>query len=86
MKIKLFTKEDCPNCPPAKKVCAELEGEGIAVEYHDTGNPAGLAESMLYSVMATPTSVLVDDNDDEVESWRGTPPDKEQIKNLVDGN
>ena len=83
MKLKLFTQEDCPNCPPAKNVCAELEKEGVTIEYHDTGKPDGLAESMLYEVMSTPTLVHVDDADDEIFAWRGQTPTKQDVLDKI---
>jgi hypothetical protein len=80
MKVKLFTKKECPRCPPAKELVAELEKEGITVEYHDTDEVDGMVEASLHQVMATPTTVVVDDQDQEKESWRGDTPDKEKIR------
>lgn len=85
MKIKLFTKKDCPNCPPAKKVAEELEAEGVTVEYYDVDDVDGMAEGSFYMVMATPTTVLVDDSGNEVESWRGAAPDVEKVKGYFSG-
>ena len=80
MKIKLFTKVDCPNCPPAKKLAEEIEAEKqLMVEYHNVDEADGLAESQFYTVLGTPTIVLCDDEDNEVASWRGEVPKKKEI-------
>jgi len=83
MKLKLFTSKTCPNCPNAKKVCEELEKEGVNVEYYDTDDPDGMAEAAFHSVMSTPTSVFVDAEDNELESWRGIPPDSQKVHELL---
>jgi glutaredoxin len=84
-KLKVFTKKDCPNCPKAKTLGAEIEKEGkIEVEYFDVEQADGLAEAQLYSVLATPTLVFCDENPDEneIKSWRGeTPNSKEEVYN-----
>lgn len=79
MKVKLFTRKDCPKCPSAKQICQELEKEGITIEYYDTDTVDGMAEGAFYSVMSTPTTVVVNSEDEELKSWRGKPPDKEAI-------
>ena len=80
MKLKVFTKEDCPNCPPAKRLAEAIENEGkLKVEYFSVDDPDGLAEAQFYSVMATPTIALTDDTDKEVASWRGTAPEKKEV-------
>jgi|TARA_Y100000310_G_scaffold330228_1_gene401523 glutaredoxin len=85
MKLKVFTKKDCPNCPPAKKIVKELEDSGITVEYFDTEDIDGLAEGSFYMVMATPSTVLVDDSGKEIDSWRGVAPDADKIKEYFSG-
>jgi len=84
-KLKVFTKKECPNCPKAKSLGEEINKEGkLAVEFFDVEQADGLAEAQLYSVLATPTLVLCDDDaeETEVKSWRGeTPGDKEAIYN-----
>lgn len=80
MKLKVFTKENCPNCPAAKKVAEVVEDEGkLQVEYFNVDDPDGLAEAQFFSVLATPTIVLTDDTDKEVASWRGAAPEKKEI-------
>jgi len=80
MKLKLFTKKDCPNCPSAKKILKEVEDSGIPVEYYDSDDVDGLAEGSFYMIMATPSTLLVDDSGVEIDSWRGQDPDVGKIK------
>ena len=80
MKLKVFTKEACPNCPPAKRLAETIEDEGkMKVEYFSVDDPDGLAEAQFYSVMATPTLVLAYETDKEVASWRGAAPEKKEV-------
>ena len=80
MNLKIFTKDNCPNCPSAKEVGGKLEGEGFAVSYHDISSLEGLSEATFYDVMATPSMVLVNDNDHEIHSWRGDVPSLDEVK------
>lgn len=82
MKIKIFWKRDCPNCPQAKKV-GKLIKDIISVEYLDVDTVDGLAESCIFNVMATPSMVLVDDKNKEIESWRGVVPESDVIKRSI---
>lgn len=82
-KLKVFTKKECPKCPAAKQLAEEIKKENkLSVEFFDVEQADGLAESQLYSVLATPTIILCQDNEDEeeVNSWRGeAPTNKEEI-------
>ena len=80
MKLKVFWKAECPNCPPAKKVAKELEQEGVMVEYCNIDEVDGLTEATFYDVLSTPSIIVVDDNNREVASFRGTTPSKEELK------
>ncbi|MDY6793963.1 MAG: glutaredoxin domain-containing protein [Actinomycetota bacterium] len=64
--LKVFVKTDCPNCPAAK----ELANRFPDVEIYDVEQPEGLAEAAFYSVMCTPSIVLVDEGEKEVHAWR----------------
>ncbi|MBD3299954.1 MAG: thioredoxin family protein [Candidatus Moranbacteria bacterium] len=80
MKLKVFTKNDCPNCPPAKELAQKIENEGkIEVELFNTDEADGLAEAQFYAVLATPSLILCDKNEDEVEAWRGEVPTREEV-------
>ena len=80
MILKVFWKDACPRCPAAKEVAKQLEEGGLKVEYHNVDDLNGLTEATLYGVMATPSLVLVDDENKEVASWRGEVPPQEEVK------
>ncbi len=79
MQIKLFVKDDCPKCPAAKHACEGLTG----LEVYDVGDVDGLAEASFYSVMATPSILVVDASGKEIASWRGEVPDRATIRSMV---
>ncbi|MBD3244386.1 MAG: thioredoxin family protein [Candidatus Moranbacteria bacterium] len=80
MKLKLFTKNECPNCPPAKTLAEEIESEEqLEVEYFNVDEAEGLGEAQFYNILATPSLVLCDKQDNEVKSWRGEVPEKQAI-------
>ncbi len=75
MNVKLFVKDDCPRCPAAKHACADIEG----LETFDVGDMDGLAEASFYSVLATPTVLVIDSNGDEIAAWRGQAPSRAEL-------
>lgn len=88
-KLKVFTKKECPKCPAAKTLGEELKKEGsLEVEFFDVEEAEGLAEAQLYSILATPSLVLCEDDEDEteVQSWRGEAPGREEIASAVSKN
>lgn len=75
MLVKIFWKEDCPNCPPVKALGKNLEqDEGLDVIYYNTNEPDGLAESVMYDVMSTPSVIVCNDKGEEIKGWRGSVP------------
>ena len=80
MKLKIFTKLDCPNCPAAKKIGKELEGKGAKIEWHDLDEEEGLSEAVYWDVLSTPAFIITDDSDSEVKAWRGDLPTIELLK------
>jgi ribonucleoside-triphosphate reductase len=54
--VLLFVRPGCPNCPPAKHAAAGL---GVPVETVDAGTDAGLAAAKRWTVMSTPTAILL---------------------------
>lgn len=81
-KLKVFTKKECPRCPAAKTIADEIKKEGkLKIEYFDVEQADGLAESQLYSVLATPTLILCENNEDEneIQSWRGEAPASKEV-------
>lgn len=79
MIIKLFVKDDCPRCPAAKRALEPFEN----VEVFRVDEIDGLAEASFYSILATPSVLVVDSNGSEVESWRGQVPDTGRIRALL---
>jgi len=77
-RVKLFTKKNCPRCPAAKELASKLEARGIRVEYYDVESVEGMAEAGMHGVLATPSIVVVE-GDEEVASWRGTVPSEEEL-------
>lgn len=71
MKLKIFTKVDCPNCPAVKKIGKKLEEKGAKIEWHDLDEEEGLSEAVYFDVLSTPALILMDENDNEVKAWRG---------------
>jgi len=63
----------------AKEVVEDLSN----VEYLNVEEVNGLAEATYYGVMATPSIILIDDNENEVCSWRGDVPAKEELKEWI---
>lgn len=82
--VKFFTKESCPNCPPAKEVANELLKRGVIVQQFDVDSVEGRAEAMFYDVMGTPSTVVVDERGNELASWRGKPPDRQAILDIFE--
>lgn len=77
--IKLFWKKGCIKCPEAKILSKTLLDKGYNIKEFDVETMEGLAESSMYMVMATPTFIITDSNEDEIKSWRGIIPDSNQI-------
>lgn len=82
MKIKIFWKKDCPNCPQAKSI-GELVKDEIKVQYCNIDTVDGLSEACMLNVMSTPTIVLVDNENNELEAWRGMIPKIENIREKI---
>lgn len=76
MPIKLFVKDDCPRCPAAKRACEGING----VEVFNVDEIDGLAEAHFYSVLSTPSVVVVDDRGREVAGWRGETPERARLR------
>ncbi len=77
MILKIFVRPNCPNCPPAKKLGEEIEKSGnpkIKVEWYNSETVDGMAEAAFYQVMATPTLLLLNDEEKIIGEWRGKAP------------
>lgn len=64
--LKVFVKADCPNCPAAKELAKKFPD----TEIYDLEKAEGLAEAAFYSVLCTPSIILVDERGEEVRAWR----------------
>lgn len=84
MMVKIFWKDNCPNCPPAKEVGKRLEENGISVEYHDIQSIDGMSEALYYNILSSP-SIVIADGDGEIASWRGNVPTVEEILGAING-
>lgn len=76
MVVKLFVKDDCPQCPAAKRAVAGVHG----LEVFNVDDPLGLAEAAFHGVLATPSILVFDHDGREVASWRGESPDPELLR------
>ena len=81
MKLKVFTKTDCPNCPAAKKLAQMLENKGANVEWFDLDQEEGLSEAVFFDVLSTPALIITDVDDMEIKGWRGKVPDIKLLEN-----
>ena len=82
MKLKIFWKENCPACPGAKKI-GEMMKEKIEVQYCNIDTIEGLSEACMVNVMSTPSVILLDNNNNELEAWRGMVPEFDIIKEKI---
>jgi glutaredoxin len=80
MTVKFFWRPGCPKCPPAKELSKKLLKDGFNIKLYNLEDTNGLAEATLHGVMSTPTIVVTDDNDKEINSWRGETPAEVEIK------
>ena len=81
-KIKIFWQPECPKCPKAKELGEMLRSEGYDVELFNTKEMDGLAESVYYDVLSTPSVVVIDEKGTKA-SWMGEVPAANAIKDLV---
>ncbi len=73
MKLIVFTKENCPNCPYVKKVAKEV-AEELEIEYEEIDVEKDMITALQYNVASTPSIVL----GDEV-LFRSEVPTKEEL-------
>ena len=72
MKLKLFWQHNCPNCPRAKDLIKNVDT--INTESFDINTVDGMTEAAFHAVMATPSIVIVDNDENEVAAWRTNMP------------
>lgn len=77
MKLLVFVSSHCLHCPAAesvvKKVAPEYSDFGLYSKKVRVKTGEGKELSLRYSVMATPTILLVDDEDMEIKRIIGVP-------------
>lgn len=79
MEVKLFVREDCPECPAARRAC-----EGIAnLSIYDLADMHGITEAMALGVASAPSIVVVDSAGREIAGWRGTTPDPSDLRAVL---
>ena len=84
--IKLFWQKDCAKCPSAKNVLDELEKVGkvnIRVTSYEITTLDGMTEAAFHEVMSTPTTIIVDDDENELAAWRGDAPTLKDLENIL---
>jgi len=81
--VKIFYKDDCPMCPVAKKLGERLKAERVGVQYYNVETAEGLAEATYHRVIALPTIVVEDEDEQEVGEWRGSVPKVEEVLHAV---
>lgn len=83
MMVKIFWRPGCPKCPAAKELGKKLIDEGVNVKIYNLEDIDGLSEGTLFGVMSTPTTIIVDNKNKEVASWRGETPSEAEIKKYI---
>ncbi len=83
--VKLFWKQRCPNCPPAKQVVEKLRENGgdFKIMDYDVETVEGMAEASFHEVMATPSIIVVDGDDNELASFRGRAPTLAELESAL---
>jgi hypothetical protein len=77
--LKVFVKQDCQKCPAAK----EVAGRFPETEIFDVEQAEGLAEAAFYSVLCTPSIIVVDEGGSEVFAWRCSVPTSKDLAEYV---
>jgi len=81
MKLKVFTQQACPRCPAAKQLVKQVEHK-FQVEYYDIKTEDGLAEALEYDIMATPSLVVLDHENNVVKQWSVELPDSKELVDI----
>jgi len=77
MRLIVFTKKDCPQCPKAKEVAKKV-AEELGLELEEIDIEEDLITALQYNVASTPSIAF----GDEV-LFRGEVPSKEDLKREV---
>ena len=75
MKIILFVSSHCPHCPAAeqivKKGVPDYYDHGLSLKKIRIKTKEGKKRSLEYNIMATPTTLILDDNGNELKRMVG---------------
>jgi len=82
MLVKIFWQPDCPKCPKAKELGEILKKEGHNVELFNIKEVEGLAESLFYDILSTP-SIIILENNEKKAAWYGEVPEIKDIKEFL---
>ena len=82
MILKLFTQPSCPRCPAAKAVVKQIEHK-VKVESYDIKTADGLAVALEYNVMATPSIVIVDHENNVLGEFLGQAPTVDELNEII---
>ena len=90
MEIRIFGRQQCPNCKIARKTVVEFLVESgvecdVPTTYFDMDTIDGRAEGAYYDVRAIPTTILSEGNQD-IARWDGTIPSKEELSTKIKGH
>ena len=79
MEVKLFIRDDCPECPAAIRAC-----DGVAeLSVYDLTEPSGYAEASAARVDSTPSVLILDSSGREIAAWRGEAPAESDIRAVL---
>jgi hypothetical protein len=82
MQVKIFWQPECAKCPKAKELGEKLKRDGHQVELYNIKEVDGLAESVYFDVLSTPSVVVVEDGERKA-AWYGEVPEVAAIKDLI---
>jgi len=75
MKVLLFVSSHCPHCPAAeqilKKVVPDYYDHGLSLKKIRMKTKEGKKRSLEYNVRAIPTTLILDDNGNEIKRMVG---------------
>jgi glutaredoxin len=81
--VKIFVKNNCPNCPKAKVLIKEFVTNSISYKEFNVDTLDGMAEAAFHSIMATPSVILVNEEDRIEKGWYGMVPTLSEIEELL---
>ena len=82
MIIKIFLQKGSDACQNVLEKLNEVK-DRVVIQLFDMETKEGLVESDFYDIQTTPTTIVVDENEEEVTSWRGEIPDVNEIDQLI---